>query len=65
MKPVFRTYELAKKLDCSERTIRRMIDRGELPGFKVGGTWRIKNQEYEQILQNRHTKSDKSDKSDT
>jgi len=61
MKSVYRTYELAKKWDCSQRTIRRMIDRGELTGFKIGGTWRVKNDKLDEILENRHTKSDKSD----
>lgn len=58
MKSVYRTYELAKKWDCSQRTIRRMIDRGELTGVKIGGTWRVKSDKIDEILENRRTKSD-------
>ena len=61
VKSILHTYELAKKFDCTQRTIRRMLDRGELPGFKIGGIWRIKSDELDDILKKRHTKSDKSD----
>jgi excisionase family DNA binding protein len=60
MKPL-KTHEIAKRLDCSQRTIRRLLDEGKLPGFKIGGTWRVKVEEMQEILQKRHTKSDKSD----
>jgi excisionase family DNA binding protein len=32
---------VAKLLDLDERTVRRGIERGELPGFRVGSTIRI------------------------
>jgi excisionase family DNA binding protein len=60
MKPL-KTYEMAKRLDCSQRTIRRLCDEGKLPGFKIGGTWRIKAEEIEDAILKRHTNSDKSD----
>lgn len=52
MKTICRTYELAKRWDCSQRTIRRLLDAGKLPGFKAGGTWRIKDESVEKIKKN-------------
>jgi excisionase family DNA binding protein len=33
--------KVAQLLDLDERTVRRGIERGELPGFRVGSTIRI------------------------
>ncbi|MGE0542429.1 MAG: helix-turn-helix domain-containing protein [Dehalococcoidia bacterium] len=33
--------EVAEVLQVNPRTINRMLDRGELKGFKVGRLWRI------------------------
>lgn len=33
--------EVAENLHVSERTVRRMCARGELPAIKAGGQWRI------------------------
>ena len=33
--------EAAAMLQISQRTAQRMIDRKELPAFKVGGQWRV------------------------
>ena len=38
--------ETAKLLQVSRRTVERMINRKDLPAFKVGGQWRI----HESIL---------------
>ena len=35
--------ELATYLKVDEKTIYRLAKRGEIPGFKVAGTWRFKN----------------------
>ena len=59
MKPL-RTYEMAKRLDCSQRTIRRLCDEGKLPGFKIGGTWRIEVDEIKDEILKRRTNSAKS-----
>jgi excisionase family DNA binding protein len=61
MKPL-RTYEAAKRFNCSQRTIRRLLDQGKLPGFKIGGTWRIESGEKSE---NTCTNSAKSAKSAT
>lgn len=34
--------QLAEHLQLSERTIYRLLGRGQLPGFKVGGSWRFR-----------------------
>ena len=34
--------QLAEHLQLSERTVYRLLGRGELPGFKVGGHWRFR-----------------------
>jgi nitrogen PTS system EIIA component len=34
--------QLAEHLQLSERTIYRLLGRGQLPGFKVGGHWRFR-----------------------
>ena len=33
--------QVAKLLQLSEKTVYRLAQRGELPGFKVGGQWRF------------------------
>ena len=33
--------ELAELLQLSERTVYRLAQSAELPGFKVGGSWRF------------------------
>jgi excisionase family DNA binding protein len=35
------THETAELLQISNRTLQRMINRKDLPAFKVGGQWRI------------------------
>ena len=37
----FTIAQIAERLVCSDKTIRRMIDRGDLPAHKFGGLWRI------------------------
>ena len=37
--------EVATLLDVSVRTVRARLQRGELPGRKVEGTWRIQRQD--------------------
>lgn len=39
--PFFTITQLAERWQCSEKTVRRKIDRGELPAHKFGGLQRI------------------------
>ena len=32
--------DIAKELKLHERTVRRMLGKGTIKGFKVGGSWR-------------------------
>lgn len=42
MPDVLTLRQLADHLQLSERTIYRLLGRGQLPGFKVGGHWRFR-----------------------
>jgi nitrogen PTS system EIIA component len=42
MSDVLTLKQLAEHLQLSERTIYRLLGRGQLPGFKVGGHWRFR-----------------------
>ena len=39
--------EVAALLKIAERTAYMMIQRGDLPGFKVGGQWRFKRKDID------------------
>jgi len=40
--------QVAELLNVSAKTIRRLVRRSELPGFKVGGQWRIKRADIDE-----------------
>ena len=40
--PALTVRQVAEYLNVNEKTIYRLAQRGELPGFKVAGTWRFK-----------------------
>src|SRR3546814_18145477 len=47
--------EVAAFLRAGKRTVYRFAQRGEIPAFKVGGTWRFRRSELESwIDQNSH-----------
>ena len=48
--------QLSEQLQVSERTIYRMVDRGDLPGRKVGGQWRFWKSEVDYWLDLRMTR---------
>lgn len=35
-------HELANYLKLNEKTAYRLVAQGEIPGFKVGGSWRFR-----------------------
>ncbi len=43
--------EVAELLRLNEQTVKRLANRGELPGFKVGGRWRFKRQDIENYIE--------------
>jgi excisionase family DNA binding protein len=40
--PALTVRQVAEYLNVNEKTVYRLAQRGELPGFKVAGTWRFK-----------------------
>lgn len=40
--------QVAELLKVSAKTIRRLVRRRELPGFKVGGQWRLKRADIDE-----------------
>jgi excisionase family DNA binding protein len=45
--------EAANLLQISTRTLQRMIRKGELPAFKVGGQWRVRETQLRQWVESR------------
>jgi excisionase family DNA binding protein len=42
--------EAARHACCHEATLRRMIKRGDLPGYKVGNRWRVRISELDSAM---------------
>jgi excisionase family DNA binding protein len=58
MSPIAMTVrEVAGYLNVDEKTIYRLAKRGELPGFKVAGTWRFKKADIDQWIEERKAAS--------
>jgi excisionase family DNA binding protein len=43
--------EVANYLNVDEKTVYRLAQKAELPGFKVAGTWRFKRQDIDQWIE--------------
>jgi len=43
--------EVANYLNVDEKTVYRLAQKGELPGFKVAGTWRFKREDIDQWIE--------------
>jgi excisionase family DNA binding protein len=39
--------DVAEYLNVDPKTVYRMVKRGELPGFKVGGSWRFHKEDLD------------------
>ena len=39
--------QVAQRLQISEKSVYRLAQRGELPGLKVGGSWRFRADDIE------------------
>lgn len=42
--------EVAEYLKLAEKTAYRLAAEGKLPGFKVGGSWRFKREDIENMI---------------
>ena len=45
--------QVAELLKVSSKTIRRLVTRDEIPGFKVGGQWRFRREDIDAWAQDR------------
>jgi excisionase family DNA binding protein len=54
--------EAANLLQVSTRTLQRMIRNGELPAFKVGGQWRLRETQLRQWVESRESSLDKAER---
>jgi excisionase family DNA binding protein len=54
--------EAAELLQVSTRTLQRMIRRKDLPAFKVGGQWRVRESQLTRWIEGREEPSAAPDK---
>ena len=45
----------AEILQLSKRTLMRMIQKKEVPAFKVGGQWRIRESQFRKWVENKES----------
>jgi excisionase family DNA binding protein len=57
--------EAAELLHVSTRTLQRMIRRKDLPAFKVGGQWRVRESQLTRWIQGQEDSSDAPEKGKT
>lgn len=58
---IFTIKDVADYLKVNERTIYRLAASGDLPGFKVGNSWRFKQSELEQYITSQHNRANLSE----
>ncbi|MBI3184678.1 MAG: helix-turn-helix domain-containing protein [Myxococcales bacterium] len=51
--PSMTVHDVARYLNVDEKTVYRLAQRGELPGFKVAGTWRFKKDDIDAWIERR------------
>lgn len=49
--------EVAKYLKLAEKTAYKLVAGGKLPGFKVGGSWRFKQSDIENWIDDKKIRS--------
>ncbi len=49
--------EVAEYLKLAEKTAYRLAQKGKLPGFKVGGSWRFKREDIESWIEQQKNKA--------
>lgn len=63
--PSMTVRDVAQYLKVDEKTVYRLAQRGELPGFKVAGTWRFKREDIDAwIEEQKERAAEKKDESD-
>jgi excisionase family DNA binding protein len=51
--PLINARAAAALLDASEKTVKRMAARGELPAFRVGNRWKFRASELDEWMRSR------------
>lgn len=51
--PAMSVHDVAAYLNVDEKTIYRLAQRGEIPGFKVAGAWRFKKNDIDAWIEAR------------
>lgn len=51
--PALTVHDVAAYLNVDEKTIYRLAQRGELPGFKVAGAWRFQTTDLQRWIDQR------------
>ncbi len=49
--PSMTVREVANYLNVDDKTVYRLAQKGDLPGFKVAGTWRFKREDIDQWIE--------------
>lgn len=53
--PLLTVTEVGRALRVSSMTVYRMIQRGELPALRIGGTYRVPSAAFREFLEHRRT----------
>jgi len=56
MDTILNIEEVAEFLRVSDRTVRRLLAANEIPAFKVGGTWRFRQEDLTAWIEERISK---------
>lgn len=51
--PAMTVRDVAANLNVDEKTIYRLAQRGDLPGFKVAGAWRFQREDLQRWINQR------------
>jgi len=49
--PAKTVQQVAALLNVNAKTVYRLVQRGELPGFKVGGAWRFRREDIDRWIE--------------
>jgi excisionase family DNA binding protein len=56
VEPAMTVRDVATFLNVDEKTIYRLVTKGELPGFKVLGSWRFQRHDLDEWIESRKQK---------
>lgn len=56
--------ELAEYLKLKEKTVYALVAKDEIPGFKVGGSWRFKKSQIDNWIESQSNKDNFSKETD-